>query len=42
MCYSQFKDGTHNEAIPSDVPELVRVLLTQFPDALATGRRQRK
>ena len=38
--YSQLKEGYSSNAIPREVPELVRVLLTQYPDALDCGRRQ--
>ena len=36
--FRQLKEGYQNEAIPNEVPELVRVLLTQYPDALAVRR----
>ena len=36
--FRQLKEGYQNEAIPNEVPELVRVLLSQYPDALAVRR----
>lgn len=39
---SQLKDGYASNVIPTEVPELVRVLLAQYPEALDCGRRQQR
>lgn len=38
LLYRQLKEGYHGDVIPNEVPELVRVLLSQYPDALAARR----